>query len=80
MSVRGTKHEVYKATPFCGWNELQLAEVIFIAVGVGYLFPFLALSMPVDYWAELFPDHGDVDATISGIYFVTNLTTQVLIS
>jgi equilibrative nucleoside transporter 1/2/3 len=80
MSVRGTKNEVYKATPFCGWNELQLAEVIFIAVGVGYLFPFLALSMPVDYWAELFPDHGDVDATISGIYFVTNLSTQILIS
>ena len=61
-------------------GRIAAREVIFIAVGVGYLFPFLALSMPVDYWAELFPDHGDMDATISGIYFVTNLTTQVLIS
>jgi equilibrative nucleoside transporter 1/2/3 len=80
MSTRGTKHEVYKATPFCGWDELELSRVIFIAVGVGYLFPFLALSMPVDYWVELFPDHADVDATISGIYFVTNLSTQIIIS
>jgi len=33
------------------------ASLYLIAFGVGYLFPFSALTQPVDYWNYLFPGY-----------------------
>lgn len=37
-------------------DEETKAYYLFAAIGIGYLFPFSALTQPVDYWAILFPD------------------------
>ena len=31
------------------------ASMYLMAIGIGYLFPFSALTQPVDYWNYLFP-------------------------
>jgi hypothetical protein len=36
--------------------EEQKAYYLFAAIGVGYLFPFSALTQPVDYWYA-YPTH-----------------------
>ena len=36
--------------------EERKAYWLFTAIGIGYLFPFSALTQPVDYWTILFPD------------------------
>jgi solute carrier family 29 (equilibrative nucleoside transporter), member 1/2/3 len=53
-------------------REEKLAYLLFIAIGVGYLFPFSALTQPVDYWNELFPDF-NVEYTITNAYMWVNL-------
>eukprot|EP00606_Chrysophyceae_sp_TOSAG23-5_P000542 GSChrysophyteH2.ASY1.ANO1.1712.1 assembled CDS len=55
-----------------GDKESSYARVLFIIIGIGYLFPFSALTQPVDYWALLFPDF-DVEFPITAIYMWTNL-------
>lgn len=55
----------------CG-SELMIARVMFIAIGIGYLFPFSALTQPKDYWDLLFPDF-DVEFPITAVYMWTNL-------
>ena len=55
----------------CG-SELFIARVMFIAIGIGYLFPFSALTQPKDYWDLLFPDF-DVEFPITAVYMWVNL-------
>ena len=53
-------------------NESQLAYLLFIAIGVGYLFPFSALTQPIDYWTLLFPQF-NIEYTITNTYLWVNL-------
>ena len=46
--------------------ELPLARFMFIVVGIGYLFPYSALTQPVDYWELMFPNY-DIEFTISAV-------------
>ena len=48
------------------------AYVLFVAIGIGYLFPFSALTQPVDYWHKLFPQF-NVDFSITVLYMWLNL-------
>ena len=54
------------------------ASLYFAAIGVGYLFPFSALTQPVDYWHMLFPQF-DVDLDITACYMWVNLIALGLI-
>ena len=36
-------------------NDHFNASMYLMAIGIGYLFPFSALTQPVDYWNYLFP-------------------------
>ena len=45
---------------------------LFVAIGIGYLFPFSALTQPVDYWHYLFPDF-NVEFSITVLYMWLNL-------
>lgn len=58
--------------------ELPLARFFFIVVGIGYLFPYSALTQPVDYWELLFPDY-DIEFMISAVYMWTNFILLFLI-
>lgn len=53
-------------------REEQLACVLFALVGIGYLFPFSALTQPVDYWKMLFPDY-NIEFAITSTFMYTNL-------
>jgi len=53
-------------------SEEFWACVLFICIGVGYLFPFSALTQPVDYWNKLFPEF-DIDFPITATYMWVNL-------
>ena len=52
--------------------ELTEACLHFSIVGVGYLFPFSALTQPVDYWELLFPDF-NIEFPLTTVYMYTNL-------
>ena len=55
-------------------DPAQMTEACFLVtiVGVGYLFPFSALTQPVDYWNMLFPDF-NIEFPLTTIYMWTNL-------
>ena len=53
-------------------NDERLASLLFAFIGIGYLFPFSALTQPVDYWSLLFPNF-DIDFPITAIYMWVNL-------
>lgn len=59
-------------------GDIQLACVLFAAVGVGYLFPFSALTQPVDYWNKIFPDF-NIEFPLTTLYLWTNLIVLGLI-
>lgn len=52
--------------------QITEACVLVTIVGVGYLFPFSALTQPVDYWALLFPDF-NIEFPLTTMYMWTNL-------
>lgn len=56
----------------------MLASILMAMVGVGYLFPFSALTQPVDYWNTLFPDF-NIEFSMTTVYMYTNLTALALI-
>ena len=58
--------------------ELPLACMLFSIVGVGYLFPFSALTQAPDYWNLLFPDF-NIEFPLTTIYMYTNLITLTLL-
>mgnify|MGYP001376592802 CR=1 FL=1 len=39
---------------YCSSDHFN-ASMYLMAIGIGYLFPFSALTQPVDYWNYLFP-------------------------
>ena len=45
---------------------------LFALVGVGYLFPFSALTQPVDYWTLLFPNY-NIEFALTCTFMGTNL-------
>ncbi|KAI9994850.1 hypothetical protein PInf_011688 [Phytophthora infestans] len=45
---------------------------LFALIGVGYLFPFSALTQPVDYWNFLFPDF-NIEFALTSTFMYTNL-------
>ncbi|KAG6617180.1 Equilibrative Nucleoside Transporter (ENT) Family [Phytophthora cinnamomi] len=47
-------------------------------VGVGFLFPFSALTQPVDYWKMVFPDR-NIEFAITSIFMYTNLACLTLL-
>jgi equilibrative nucleoside transporter 1/2/3 len=51
---------------------LTAACVCYTLVGIGYLFPFSALTLPVDYWAYLFPSY-NIDFEITSLFIYSNL-------
>ena len=59
-------------------NEIQLASIYFTLVGIGYLFPFSALTQPVDYWHFLFPNF-NIEFPLTTIYMYTNLIVLALL-
>lgn len=50
----------------------HLLPFYFVVIGIGYLFPFSCLTLPVDYWRLLFPNE-NILFTISPVYLFTNL-------
>jgi equilibrative nucleoside transporter 1/2/3 len=80
MSSLNIEHEGLNVsrTGCCGCDEMVVARILFIAIGIGYLFPFSALTQPVDYWTLLFPDF-DVEFPITAVYMWTNLILLFLI-
>ncbi|CAI5742245.1 unnamed protein product [Hyaloperonospora brassicae] len=55
-----------------GSREEAQACWLFALVGVGYLFPFSALTQPVDYWTLLFPDY-NIEFALTCTFMGTNL-------
>jgi len=43
-----------------------------VLIGVGYLFPFTALTQPVDYWHEVFPDF-NIEFPLTTVFLWSNL-------
>ena len=61
-------------------DRAQMTEACFLVtiVGVGYLFPFSALTQPVDYWNMLFPDF-NIEFPLTTIYMWTNLVMLAIL-
>ncbi|KAE9214940.1 hypothetical protein PF004_g14897 [Phytophthora fragariae] len=59
-------------------REETIASWLFMLVGIGFLFPFSALTQPVDYWKMLFPDH-NIEFAITSIFMYTNLACLTLL-
>eukprot|EP01038_Epipyxis_sp_PR26KG_P017324 gene17324-23915_t len=60
------------------WFQQSLAAILFSMVGVGYLFPFSALTQPVDYWHYVFPDF-NVEFPLTTLYMWVNLIFLAII-
>lgn len=58
--------------------DIPIASFYFVMVGIGYLFPFSALTQPVDYWNLLFPDF-NIEFPLTCIYMYTNLMMLALL-
>lgn len=58
--------------------EERKAYILFAAIGIGYLFPFSALTQPVDYWAILFPDF-NIEFPLTAVYMWVNLIVLTLL-
>ncbi|GMF46862.1 unnamed protein product [Phytophthora fragariaefolia] len=59
-------------------REEMIASWLFMLVGIGFLFPFSALTQPVDYWKMLFPDY-NIEFAITSIFMYTNLAVLTLL-
>ena len=61
-----------------GSRKWFLFNVSFLCIGIGYLFPFSALTQPIDFWKFLFPEH-NLNFSIAAYYNYTNLVVLGLI-
>lgn len=59
-------------------REERVASMLFALVGVGYLFPFSALTQPVDYWKALFPDR-NIEFALTSTFMYTNLAVLAFV-
>jgi hypothetical protein len=61
------------------WQLLGIGRLLVALIGIGYLFPFSALTQPVDYWNTIFPPSAgrgrlyEMDFYITTIFMWTNL-------
>jgi equilibrative nucleoside transporter 1/2/3 len=74
----GVSMEALDSTGDYSPAEIREACVLFSIVGVGYLFPFSALTQPVDYWQLLFPDF-NIEFPLTTMYMYTNLVMLALL-
>ncbi|KAF0739691.1 hypothetical protein Ae201684_004859 [Aphanomyces euteiches] len=56
----------------------RLLNTLFAIIGIGYLFPFSALTQPVDYWHVLFPTL-NMEFYITCVFQYTNLIALGLV-
>lgn len=59
-------------------SQLTKAKAFMAVIGIGYLFPFSALTQPVDYWHLLFPDF-NIEFPLTAMFLWTNLIFLFLI-
>ena len=63
-------------------NDHDATEAYFylVALGIGYLFSFASLTLPVDYWDTLFPTYkGSIEYAISTVYIWVNVVALLFI-
>lgn len=53
-------------------SQVMMAKIFMAMIGIGYLFPFSALTQPVDYWTALFPDF-NIEFPLTAVFFGVNL-------
>eukprot|EP01031_Cornospumella_fuschlensis_P032296 gene32296-39056_t len=53
-------------------KEVVTASLFMAIIGVGYLFPFSALTQPVDFWHHVFPDF-NIEFPLTTLYMWVNL-------
>jgi equilibrative nucleoside transporter 1/2/3 len=56
--------------------EVQTASYMIVSLGIGYLFPFSALTQPVDYWQTLFPQW-NIEFPITAVFMWSNLLVLI---
>ncbi|KAH9154776.1 hypothetical protein LEN26_003361 [Aphanomyces euteiches] len=66
-------------TPFVEYDQDErrdqmLANLVFGMLGFAYLYPYWALTQPVDYWIDLFPST-NAEAVISLVYTIGTVVT-----
>jgi len=59
-------------------DDEAIAYFLIIAIGIGYLFPFSALTQPIDYWHVLFPTR-NIEFPMTTVFMWVNLTFLGLI-
>ncbi|KAF0700114.1 Aste57867_9345 [Aphanomyces stellatus] len=59
-------------------RQLMVLNIVFALIGIGYLFPFSALTQPVDYWKKVFPSY-NIEFSITCIYLYSNLLALGLV-
>ena len=57
-------------------SEVQSASYMIVSLGIGYLFPFSALTQPVDYWQTLFPQW-NAEFPITAVFMWSNLVVLI---
>eukprot|EP01031_Cornospumella_fuschlensis_P041318 gene41318-50428_t len=53
-------------------KEVVTASLFMAIIGVGYLFPFSALTQPVDFWHHVFPNF-NIEFPLTTLYMWVNL-------
>ena len=61
-----------------GLRDDLVSKICFALIGVGYLFPFSAMTQPVDYWHFLFPNF-NVLFHLTACYNYVNLAVLALL-
>ena len=59
-------------------GDISYTSLLFVLIGVGYMFPFSALTQPVDYWHEVFPDF-NIEFPLTTVFLWSNLMLLGLI-
>jgi equilibrative nucleoside transporter 1/2/3 len=61
-------------------HDAKVAYLYLVALGIGYLFSFAALTQPVDYWGVIFPTYKlDIEYAISAVYVWVNVVAVLFI-
>lgn len=59
-------------------SQLATGKFYMAMIGIGYLFPFSALTQPIDYWHALFPDF-NIEFELTALFMWTSLICLFLI-
>lgn len=77
----GAPHKLARGMSFAVAENVRsdvISVICFSLLGIGYLFPFSAMTQPVDYWHALFPDF-NIEFTISAVYNYTNIVVLAIL-